>query len=419
MNARTGGRTASLSCKAIGPPAAKWFRRLPFPAGWNLWRRLPGPISLCLLTGWLALAGLPCSGQTERQDRDLRVVEAVLSHSTGIKPGQSAYPVPRAFIDLGPLAAARQHEFELRILNDTDEDLRFRKVVAGCACGRIEFESRVLPAHAVTVARLAYTPPRVARSARYSLTLTLHDDSDDPEVSPVAVFWFSGELTDLLVIDDSQARIEVPETGPARFILPVQSNPPVRPAELYLSLSPSLSAVRAEVLEIDGQVVIAASAEPESVGPEPLHGWIRLLEKRSGREATAHVRLARRAPLTIHPFYLRFLPVEDDPTRYRATALVRVVPRREEEPAGEITRMTCQYGETAVELEALQIGDSIYRVRAELPAAVFEEKSGSETTGEAVSQSEPVLDWHFEIRPPGEEDLKPFVVSTPFGGMFR
>lgn len=323
------------------------------------------------------------------------------------------YPV--ADVDLGPLPTGQIHDFEVSIFNATGSDIAFRKVVTGCACGQISFESDTFPAGRETKGRLRYMAPRSAVQSKVQLGIWFYNIEDRADSIPVASMRLRLSLADNLAIDASTTQLEVSGKGQNRFEFPVTVSAPILIENLVVEKSDLLRDVEAILESGDGGPRLVLQVEGESVGAEGVNGFVTLKDKSGDRIVRLNFWFARRPPVSLTPRHIRFRKSEEQPEKHQALVLVRVYPSPESGEIPKLTHLECHLDEIPLQATLGDLGSGVFSVNLHVPAS--EGPEGRAEKGKTTVQPG-VLTWNFVlVNGAGKSDS--ISVTSSFEGMTR
>lgn len=316
---------------------------------------------------------------------------------------------PGAEVDLGRVAVGEVHHFRINLLNPTDKDVVFRKILAGCACADVTTGAKVFPARAVTPVAIRYVAPKTTTTELAEVKVLFFDENDGPGATPVASIVLRIGLAGNLALHPATSRFEMGEEGLSLFEIPVYFSSPVEGSSLRAFKSSEFDDLKLDLVEKEGRPFLILSVAAGSLPSAGLRGRIGVedvrLEKRASLEITVHPR----QQVSIAPDILRFRQVADQPDHYRATALVRVLPKS---GVGiqEIESLSCFQENTRIPVKLASLANGIHRAeflleRDELSALL---DPGEAATADRVGSNRRPVTWRILLA--GEKES--IVLST-------
>jgi Protein of unknown function (DUF1573) len=147
----------------------------------------------------------------------------------------------------------------------------------------------------------------------------------------------------------------------AEFRLPVRATDPKLLEGIKAVATDDLSNVDVRFVRIGESGEVIASYRPSLLGHKDSAGELQL--KKEGRTIAAiFCTIQKRPEIQIHPDYMKFVVSKNDNTLYEGTAIVRLLPSKDNSPK-ELLECTCQAtGSKKLDVELIKMSKGIYRI---------------------------------------------------------
>jgi Protein of unknown function (DUF1573) len=347
------------------------------------------------------------------------LVEPTASFSIALElpePDPNGFPVrrwPSAELDLGTYPSGKTQTFALTVLNKTDQDIVFRKVVTSCSCGKIKFDSNVIPAHSSIGATVRYSASKSLVTPYARIGIWLYGENDDTDDNPVARIKLSVSHSAVLAVKVASSHLEISEAGPFTFQFPVVTTAPVDPNKLVVIKSDEFAPLEA-ILDLNGSSpALVVRGLAENISEDGLQGEIILRDPGTKLGVSIVLTLSHRPVLTVTPRYLRLRESTAEEGAWSAMALLRVLPSTQTQVVPEIVRLTCTANGFPVSVHCSPIGNGVYRVDVQLTTPDMSKLVGKNVASK--TDQVPVL-WRIELEAEGDQ-TRLVEITTILGGL--
>jgi hypothetical protein len=234
-------------------------------------------------------------------------------------------PFHFALIEAPPLEAARKYKLNIRLLNPTDQPIRFKAVSTDCGCSKFEVHSNEIPPLALCEFAMRIDVPN--RIATNQVRLGASFSHVDPSVrKPALKLTVTYELTGSFPFASDRVTVEIPENQSLVVTkVPVIVVPPRSVDKLELQTTENLRDFSVKLVEADKESAFpyVEIAIPRGNVDREIMGEIILLRPGTNHATGVLVNIRHKESFSLRPESLR-LTRDNRSKPYEATAILRV-----------------------------------------------------------------------------------------------
>lgn len=269
----------------------------------------------------------------------------------------------RAIVHFGKMQVGSTQNFKISIENSLGYQLRLGEAQSSCGCVKVAVTNSTVGKGEDLELEVTFETPPSPKSTTYSQHIQFGDNSNGKQLLQITL---SCELTGVLALPHPRHFVSVQEAENKQktFSMPLVISDPVRPENLEVSTSESMSDIVATVKTTkDKGTELEFVILPGTVDDEGIGGAVFVIDSVTKQKVSAYVNIVKEAPVKIVPHAIRWVP--DGEGFVKATAMLIF----SERSAGDenVAMVDASIGDSPVDLSIKPIGNHAVRVSLKFP----------------------------------------------------
>jgi hypothetical protein len=284
----------------------------------------------------------------------------------------------RAMVHFGKMNVGARRNFKIKIQNSLGYQLRLGEADSSGLVKVISTDSTVEMGADLEM-EVTFETPSSPKSTSYSQSIRFGDKSDGKQLLQITL---SCELTGVLALPQPRHFLSVKEAGKGDDVLsmPLVISDPVRPENLTVSMSDSMSGVLATIKSSEDNDFELEFVVPSGTVPdEGIGGAFFVTDAVTKQKVNGYINIVKDAAVKVVPHAIQFVP--DGEGFARASAMILFSDRSGE--SNNLAIVDAAIGDWPVELSTKSIGKHAARISLKFP----EEKLAG------IAETERTINW--------------------------
>jgi len=226
-------------------------------------------------------------------------------------------------IELPSLEGGKKYKLRILAHNPTDRSIFFSRIIAECTCAKFETDIDSIRPHDSGVFFMYLDAPAFGGRGVATTGAKFLDTESQTVVMRLNVKY---ELNNVFSLPGRRLSIEVSdELNEVTQRIPITIVPPLKLEDLEVKVDDSLKDMSVRLIEKEQLPYLEIMVPKQIVTRKGMFGQIYLQRKESSQSFVFVVDVKRQEKITVSPESLRFTSIPNEPGRYEATAMLRIV----------------------------------------------------------------------------------------------
>ncbi|KLU03388.1 hypothetical protein RISK_004700 [Rhodopirellula islandica] len=295
----------------------------------------------------------------------------------------------RAMVHFGKLKVGEKRTFNIKIPNTLGYQLRLGEAESSSGRLKVVATDSTVEMGADMEMEVTFETPSSPKSTSYSQFIRFGDRSNGKQLLQITL---SCELTGVLALPQSRHFVSLREAGEEEgtFSMPLVISDPVRPENLTVSMSESMSGVLATIKPVEDKgIELEFAIPPGNVPDEGIGGAVFVTDAVTKQKVNAYINIVKDAAVKVVPHAIQFVP--DGEGFARASAMILFSDRSDE--SDNLAIVDAAIGDWPVELSMKSIGKHAARISLKFPEEKLEDIAEAEREINWVIRSDRGVDY--------------------------